>query len=222
MMRTLGFSAASLLLLAAGATGGSLADTPFTGSGAITAGAQIAMFDVLLPSSDNYMLQDKAANCIAELEIFANAQSDLMQVGLLFSGIGQSIDGSAVGFYATIDLFESTYFTLEGSFAGLTVVDIGFAAASNPFFVNDTLIRTANGYTGSLVDGLGQPRTSLLHNGWVEAGQYDLWIEFVASPFDGQPYDGTGAVTLSLTTVPTPSTLLAIALPGAFALRRRR
>lgn len=222
MKRTLATIVVTSVGLASVSVAGSLADTPFTASGSLSAGASSAFFDVLLPSFDNHSVQDPAANCDADISVFADAVDTMLQSGITFTGAGVAPQGSSVGYYITLDLFETTFFSLEGEFSGLTGIDFGFAAASNPFVLHETLSRTQNGFEGSLVDGMGQPLGAYSMSGWIEAGQYDLWVEFSVSGLNDEPYSGSGGLTLTLTTVPSPSSLLAVALPGVLALRRRR
>lgn len=218
MMRTL----ASISIAAfAGCSAFGSFDALGGGSGMLNAGGMSEAFNVPVPSSVNVALQDPTIGCFAIVQGGATSSATSFGYELLFQGQGST--GVASSQFSTqISLTTAADFLMTGTLAGLAGYDLRFRPLDNSFMIREYLDYDDLGFFGTLVDDFEQPVPHFTVQGILGPGSYELTWTIRAESIGNQPYNGAGGFHLRLTTVPTPSTLLAIALPGAFALRRRR
>lgn len=218
MMRTL--ASVSIAVLMGCSAFGSI-DALGGGLGTLNAGGMSQGFNVPVPSTVNVALQDPSVGCFAFVEGSASSNASSFNYELLFHGQGSASSASAQ-FSTQISLSTAADFLLTGTLAGLAGYDLRFRPLDNSFMIREYLDYDDLGFFGTLVDDFEQPVPQFTVQGILGPGSYELTWTIRAESIGGMPYDGTGGFNLRLLTIPTPSTLLAIALPGAFALRRRR
>ena len=191
------------------------------GAGTLQAGAQSQNFNVPVPSNVNVMVNDPSQSSTASVVGTGTETANSIVLDVDFSGAG--VTGVASMAYSTeITVGEQVDFLINGHLDGLVGYDLIFRPTDQSFQIREYLDYDEFGFFGTLVDDFFEPVSSFNVIGVLGAGTYELIVTMRTESLEGQPFDGTGGFTVTLSTVPAPSAALALGAPALLALRRRR
>jgi hypothetical protein len=179
-----------------------------------------------VPASETFALSatpspDGSANTVVKVITSSTVDALTFDFDIVTSGTGGNLGGADV--FLEFTLVEAANFTLTGVLSGLTLFQSMVQGTDNATIINDEVFFDQFGYFGNLVDGGGNPVPGFVRQGVLEAGSYSFSLSSFSEALPGAgAFDGLGHLTLSLTTIPAPSAVLAIAAPGLLLARRRR
>lgn len=191
------------------------------GVGTVQAGAESQNFNVPVPSNVNVVVNDPTQSSTANVLGFGSESANSIVLDVDFAGQGAT-GATSMAYSTEITVGETVDLLINGTLDGLVGYELIFRPTDQSFQIREYLDYDEFGFFGTLVDDFFEPVPSFNVFGVLAAGTYELLVTMRAESLDGQPFDGAGGFTVTLSTVPAPSAALAIGAPALLALRRRR
>ncbi len=192
-----------------------------SGNGILNAGAQSENFNVAVPSNVNVMVNDPSQNSTATVVGLGSAAGNTLALDVDFAGDG--ITGSTSMAFATeFVLGDPAMLHINGTLDGLSGYELILRPTDQSFQIREYLDYDEFGFFGTLTDDNFDPVPEFNVIGQLAAGSYELIVNMRTEALGGQPFDGTGGFTVTLTTIPAPAAAMALGAPGLLLARRRR
>ena len=197
-----------------------------TGEAYLQAGSAFDDHAFGVPASETYTLSmppEGAGSVSTVAKVITNATSDSLMFDFDVTTLGAADNIGGADMFIEFTLTEAANFLLEGDLSGLTFFQSSIQGVDTDFVLFDEVFFDQFGYFGTLVDGQGNPVPQFSRQGVLDAGTYTFALSAFSEALPGAgDFDGQGHLSLSLTAIPAPSAVLALAAPGLLALRRRR
>jgi hypothetical protein len=191
------------------------------GNGMVNAGAQSENFNVPVPSNVNVVVNDPTQSSTANVIGFGSTLGNTLSLDVDFTG--QGITGAAsMAFTTEFILDDAAQLHINGTLEGLVGYELILRPTDMSFQIREYLDFDEFGFFGTLTDDNFDPVDEFNVVGQLAAGTYELIVSMRTESVAGQPFDGAGGFTVTLTTIPAPSAALAFAAPGLLLARRRR